>query len=455
MWAECDDAEANLPHGVERMPHFTPQGLHVLFERDPDRLSTMLMEYLHASNCTILAPITSSYFTNRPLYVVTIPKSGTHMLFELLGAMGYARSTTPAEKPTPGQWHTLMGTDTHTKCNYFMFTVNWHEEDGRSHPFFTSPVLFGYRNPLDVVVSECNYMLRYDKSKFAYYFNTLDKRDLYLSVLQNGVIPSIRQRILAYAPWLRFPNVIPVSYEELVGTPGGGSFSEQASVIWSIQLKLHVPGEPDVFGSRIYNKNSATFNKGRIGAFLEEFTSREYEALATEGTDFITALGYDLTSAQPLRSREYRVRPLIITPPPPLRTDGSQGGRETYRPFSLDPVVCNNYFVFQLEGLYYALPPGSPPLPVQGLRVENISGCCRADSLAELLRRIPDDFPPQLVATESSRNLYIFRKQYVAVPSSLDQNILLRSAPSEWAAVGIQRVESLSEFHMLQDDMGS
>jgi len=311
------DDGAQLPDGVARLPHSPTSGLSILFETDPDRLSALLLEYVHASDCTLLAPITSSFYANRPLYVITIPKSGTHLLFELLGAMGYPRSQAPPEAPAPGHWHVLMGNNTHTKCIEFMRTINWESPAGREHPFFTSPVVFNYRHPLDVVISECNYMLRHDRTPLAYYFNSIDTADLYSSVMRRSVISSIRTRILDYAPWLKFPNLIAVSYEELVGARGGGSDSEQIATIWSMQLKLHIPGEPDVFAARIYNEHSVTFNKGQIGAFKREFTPREYEALSVEGADFITTLGYDLTSSSPRLAKDLRTKALKITKPPP------------------------------------------------------------------------------------------------------------------------------------------
>ena len=55
---------------------------------------------------------------------------------------------------------------------------------------------------------------------------------------------SFRDRMAGFVPWLEFSNVIPVSFEELVGARGGGDDATQRRLIWSLQLKLHVPGSP-------------------------------------------------------------------------------------------------------------------------------------------------------------------------------------------------------------------
>ena len=49
-------------------------------------------------------------------------------------------------------------------------------------------------------------------------------------------------RVLAFEPWLHFNNVIPLAFEDLVGELGGGQADRQQRLIWSIQVKLGVPG---------------------------------------------------------------------------------------------------------------------------------------------------------------------------------------------------------------------
>jgi hypothetical protein len=132
------------------------------------------------------------------------------------------------------------------------------------------------------------------------------------------LLGTIRERIGGYAPWLDFPNVIPLSFEELVGPEGGGDREEQLKLIWSVQLKLQVPGAPQAFAERVFDRSSPTFFQGRAGAWQSSLSGEHLERFRTLNQDFMAAFGYDLQDAAgalPRRSAEFRHRPLRITPP--------------------------------------------------------------------------------------------------------------------------------------------
>ena len=90
------------------------------------------------------------------------------------------------------------------------------------------------------------YYHRDGKAAFAGYFSGLGPEERLLRLIDDPwLLGTARDRIGAFLPWLGLPNVVPVSFEELVGPRGGGDAEQQSRVIWSIQLKLHVPGAPD------------------------------------------------------------------------------------------------------------------------------------------------------------------------------------------------------------------
>lgn len=92
----------------------------------------------------------------------------------------------------------------------------------RHHPFTTSPAPFIYRNPLDILVSKANYYHRDGNAAFSGYLQgrSFEER-LPVLIDDPWLFGSIRDRIVGFVPWLA-PNVIPVSFEELVGARGGG-----------------------------------------------------------------------------------------------------------------------------------------------------------------------------------------------------------------------------------------
>ncbi len=267
---------------------------------------------LHAcigKTVAVIAPITDHHISNRTVFLMSIPKAGTHMLIRLFGLMGLKRSSDRA--PRPGTWCTPVGYEYHAPCREFLAN-DWFNPLGR-HLFFRSPAIFVYRNPLDIVVSELDWFVKPEHS-FSGYLNccTDDRERLSRLIADDSVMGSIRDRINRYAGWMSFGNVIPVSYEELVGASGGGEDAKQADSIWALQLKLHVVGCPEEFGRQLYDPGSATFSKGKIGRHKDRFTDEHWTALDTLPQDFMRALGYARGSVISSRVDEMLKRPLVL-----------------------------------------------------------------------------------------------------------------------------------------------
>ena len=57
---------------------------------DSTKLSGLLTRLTRAAGMFVWAPKTTHYFKSRPVFVQSVPKSGTHVVFECLKAFGYA-----------------------------------------------------------------------------------------------------------------------------------------------------------------------------------------------------------------------------------------------------------------------------------------------------------------------------------------------------------------------------
>ena len=257
----------------------------------------------------VIAPITDHHISKRTVFLMSIPKAGTHLLIRLLGLIGLERSSD--RDPRPGTWCTQVGYEYHAPCRELLAN-DWFNPLGR-HLFFRSPAIFVYRNPLDIVVSELDWFVKPEHS-FSGYLNccTDDRERLSRLIADDSVMGSIRDRINRYTGWMNFGNVIPVSYEELVGASGGGDDTQQADSIWALQLKLHVAGCPEEFGRQLYDSGSATFSKGKIGRHKERFTDEHWTTLDTLPQDFMCALGYAKGSVTSSRVDEMLKRPLVV-----------------------------------------------------------------------------------------------------------------------------------------------
>ena len=293
----------------------------------------------------VIAPITEHHISNRTVFLMSIPKAGTHMLIRLLGLMGLERS--PDRAPRPGTWCTQIGYKYHAPCHELL-TNEWFNPQGR-HLFFRSPAIFVYRNPLDIAVSELDWFVK-PENAFSGYLNcfTDDRERLSRLIADDSVMGNIRDRINKYTGWMNFEHVIPVSYEELVGASGGGEDTQQAHSIWALQLKLHVAGCPEEFGRQLYDPGSATFSKGKIGRHKESFTDEHWTALDTLPQDFMLALGYSKGSVTSSRVDEMLKRPLVVK---------QLSDEQLFTP----KLVCESYLgwnIVEIAGQYFPVKQG-------------------------------------------------------------------------------------------------
>jgi hypothetical protein len=272
---------------------------------------------LHACvrlDVSVIAPITDHHSGRRTVFLMAIPKAGTHMMIRLFELMGLPRSS--ARAPRPGTWSTPVGYEYHAPCRELLANDAF-DPVGRQL-LFRSPAVFVYRNPLDIVVSEMNWFSRADHA-FSGYLNSCadDAERVSRLLVDETVMGNLRDRINRFTGWMSFGNVIPVSYEELVGGRGGGSDAQQCDSIWALQLKLHIDGDPEDFGRRIYDPFGPTFWEGKIGRYADYMGEEHLALLGTLPQDFMGVLGYTRDSFVSSRVSELLERPLVIKQIPP------------------------------------------------------------------------------------------------------------------------------------------
>jgi hypothetical protein len=290
----------------------------VVCEIEEPALSDRLTELVDVS-APVVAVTSSCFWAARPLFLISIPKAGTHLLYGLMKAMGYGEALYLQDDPAPGAWYCVEYSNSHTVArDFFVDSVRRSPFGNRHHPFMGSPAVFIYRNPLDIVASEAHYYHQEGKSAFAGYLSGLTADERLLRLIDDPwLLGSVRDRVGGFAPWLELPNVIPVSFEELVGPRGGGTAEAQRRAIWSIQLKLHVPGDPDTIAAQVFNPDSPTFEGGQIGRYRAAFTDEAYRRFRQLPQDFVERFGFeaadrDTVVTVPRRAEEFRRRPLRV-----------------------------------------------------------------------------------------------------------------------------------------------
>jgi hypothetical protein len=321
FYVKKEECEGPLPENAELLngDAITMNAVFFFISEAKD-LSSHLMDCLELERCFIVAPITQHYYKNKPVFLISIPKSGTHLLYRLCEIFGYKPGIILDDEPSPGKWYCLEYSNSHTSAkDFFIDTVRRSPFGNRHHPFPSTPAIFIYRNPLDILVSEANYYHKDGNTVFHGYLNNRSFEERLLTLIDDPwLLGSIRDRIGNFVPWLEFQNIIPISFEEIVGEKGGGLKEEQMMLIWSLQLKLHIPGDPQYFSEKVFDKDSPTFLKGQIGSFKKYFTEKAYDKYYDLPQDFVKQLGYDFDDPKadhliPKRSKEFRARPLVYS----------------------------------------------------------------------------------------------------------------------------------------------
>jgi hypothetical protein len=292
------------------------QNIVVLLESDPDRLSTLLHAFIDRP-AIIFAQTTSRYFCGNGLFVNTIAKSGTHLLNELLREFGLTRGDAFSGQLAPRTWY-FAGDGPHVSAQSFFAAIGDLPYRGYFHPLFYTPKLFLYRNPLAILISMARYLGEQGNNSLNHYMRLLplDRR---IDKLIDGsmFVESFKAQINYCAPWLTLPNVIPISFEELVGTTGGGNEEAQFCLIWSLQLKLHIPGSPDYFCKQIENRKTSTLRIGKSDSFKDYLNDRHIQKLLSSDLEFMRRFGYEVdddfsAGYLPRRASQFRHRPLRL-----------------------------------------------------------------------------------------------------------------------------------------------
>jgi hypothetical protein len=331
-----------------------PAPVVALCETDGEKLTAALMEQMDRPSVHVIAPVTDWTWNRRSLFLISIPKSGTHLLMELAAAFGYRSGEEAPPEAVPGAWHYLEFTNSHTAApDFFIDTVRRAPHGNRAHSFPRTPSLFIYRNPLDIVASEANYYQEDGATVFAGYLDALSYEERLLRLIDDPwLMGSIRDRVGKFAAWLEFGSAIPVSFEELVGPQGGGDAAVQANLIWSLMLRLHVPGRPADIAARVFNPNSPTFRFGKIGGHQKRFNEAAWQKFNALPQDFMQVYGFAQRPASgpwlPGRAEEFRRRA-------PRYSKVDMGAT----PF----LVRQNYLghnILRYRGRFWAMPHGFP-----------------------------------------------------------------------------------------------
>lgn len=157
------------------------------------------------------------------------------------------------------------------------------------------------RDPRDVVVSYAHFIMKIGKEKItrrpehrALVALPDHRARLRTMMLGNEGTQSVPDRFRAFLGWLDQPEVCVLKFEDLVGAAGGGSDVTQRAEVERVAHQLGQHRRVDEI-TRIAGAlwgNTATFRKGEIGQWRDEFDDELRGLARREMADVVARLGY-------------------------------------------------------------------------------------------------------------------------------------------------------------------
>jgi len=356
----------------------------VIICSDKDQLNQILMRFIDYKNIHIVALKTAYFFQNNPLFLISIPKSGTHLLFKLVNLLGYKEGfNINGEKNLPGYWYPIQYSSTHTYTKSFVENVRTEAFGYRYHNFAYSPCLMIYRNPISILFSEARYYPEKGKTVYYNYFKNLSFKEKLINLLDHPFLGTIRDRVNNYTPWIEFPNVLPVSFEELIGEKGSGDDYERDKLIWSLLLKLNINGNVSKISNQLFDRESPTFREGKIKKdMLDNDLKEKFMSL---DQDFMKRLGFKINKNGSYNTFSFRRKEF-------LNKIISFDNKLIEEPFLLERSIFFDIVCYR--NYYYAVPYLSKNTNIASTDLRKFSNIFslkkiyRSNSLVDLKRKI-------------------------------------------------------------------
>ena len=250
------------------------------------------------------------YLKHPPILANSFPKSGTHLLTQIVSAIpGYQNygafiATTP----------TIPFQERHSSLLNRMLKNSVPSELISAHLYYNPLYLstledknlvhyFIYRDPRDVVISEAHYLTYMNRwHRLHRYFRALptDERRILFSI--QGAIeedfpypyPSIGDRFEKYKGWMTNENVCAIRFEDLISDQREETIRAMMRY-YLTRTSIHYDEDELVERAigQIAPEKSHTFRSGKAGGWKDTFNANHKELMKKYAGDLLIELGYE------------------------------------------------------------------------------------------------------------------------------------------------------------------
>lgn len=247
---------------------------------------------------------------NPPVIANSVPKSGTHLLAQILEALPGIQDYSTFWASTPS----VSFKERSVKSTIRMIRSAAPGELVRAHLHyhegFCAPLaelngahFFIFRDPRDVIVSEVNYLTHMNPyHRLHRHFKNQPDEPARIKLAIEGCsdlgpgirYPDVAERFSRFIPWLRNPKVFSCRYEDLMSDDREHVIESMMTFYGDCQKDGHSVNEcvERALGN-IDPKRSHTFRNAVIGNWREVFSEDHREAMARIAGDLLIELGYE------------------------------------------------------------------------------------------------------------------------------------------------------------------
>lgn len=246
-----------------------------------------------------------AYANCPPLFVNSLPKSGTHLLLQVTRALPGVRYLNRFIATSPSITQRERAPDELARRISAVLpseTLGCHlycsAEAKAALQGINALHLFIYRDPRDVIVSEAYYLSEMNRwhrmhKHFAKLGNDRDRLQLALNGLDRRY-PECNSRLLPYSGWLQDPDTLAIRYEDI---SGAGRDSQLLRIIDAYTARTGGMAEDrsallQALKTAIDPGKSHTFRRGGTGKWRQGLSDAEARALTEQLRPSLEAFGY-------------------------------------------------------------------------------------------------------------------------------------------------------------------
>lgn len=259
-----------------------------------DQISVLLKKLISTNDITF----DKHYTQERPIIIISIPKAGNHLLGEAISLM------TGRKLFWPGDVHgkELDEAIAHMDDNHFMFVHVAHRavdvEIIKKH----NPILFFmYRDPRDLAVSTALFRQHWifwdgkPRNDFALLLTECITTFVAPWYADATKLQGMAGLYDALMPWVTYPGVLAVKFEDIIGAQGGGSASTQRTTIKRVAEHLGISYTDNLIDyvvDHIFG-NGLTFRNGHIGSWKDNFSKQDIALFKESMGQWLIDWGYE------------------------------------------------------------------------------------------------------------------------------------------------------------------